>query len=192
MRSASCLPTSSTQARSSAGSAGERIYTSVVVHAGCMSPLPVFTPVTRWASQQRHLPINMHPDTALHSCRDSSPSPQLANIPDAPATVSRPLDHLEHLLVLRRFYRNCIRAEVYYRSTAPVYTPYTEAELAEQFVSDDDREEAVEARKDEAMRLLIDMQVIADQIKVRTWQAEAMLSLHHLAHARKRFKLVGL
>ena len=100
--------------------------------------------------------------------RDTAAGSQLANVPEAPATVSRPLEHLDHLLVLRRFYRNCIRAEVYHRSTASAYTPYTDEELQEQFVSDVDRDEAVDARKEEAMRILIDMQVISDQITVRT------------------------
>jgi hypothetical protein len=82
------------------------------------------------------------------------------------SAVNRPVGHLDHLLVLRRFYRNCIRAEVYHRSQAAVYTPFTDKELAE-YTSEEDREEAIAARKDEAMRVLTDMQVIAEQIWVR-------------------------
>lgn len=74
---------------------------------------------------------------------------------------------LEQLLCLRRFYRNCVRAEAYHRNTAPVYTPYTAAELAE-MPGDDDRRTARETRRSDALDILADMVVIREQIQVRT------------------------
>lgn len=75
------------------------------------------------------------------------------------------VEHLERLLILRRFYRNCVRAEAYYRSSAAAYVPCSEEELAE-MVSDEDRTAAVDARKNEAIVVLVDMQVVNEQLKV--------------------------
>jgi hypothetical protein len=75
------------------------------------------------------------------------------------------VEHLERLLVVRRFYRNCVRAQAYARSSAAAYVPYTEEELAE-FVLEEDREKAREGRKDDALSVIVDMQVVQEQLKV--------------------------
>eukprot|EP00892_Ulva_mutabilis_P010919 jgi/Ulvmu1/819/UM010_0193.1 len=71
---------------------------------------------------------------------------------------------LEQLLCLRRFYRNCVRAEAYHRNTAPVYVPYTPAEIAD-MPGDDDRRDALETRRSEALDILADMVVIREQVQ---------------------------
>ena len=104
---------------------------------------------------------------SVWACRDTSVQLRSGTAAAPAPAAHRPVEHLDRLLVLRRFYRNCIRAEVYHHSDAPLYTPFTDAELAE-YVTEDDRAEAVADRKDEAMRALTEMQVIAEQIKVLT------------------------
>ena len=105
------------------------------------------------------------------SCRSSTrpvhaaAASKSANTAEALAPVERPVEHLENLLVLRRFYRNCIRAQSYAYNTAPAYVPLTESE-AEDLASDEEVDDAMAARKDDAMRALTDMQLISDQIKV--------------------------
>jgi hypothetical protein len=81
--------------------------------------------------------------------------------------VDELVEHLERLLMLRRFYRNCVRAQAYARCAASAYVPYTEEELAE-FVLDEDREQAIENRKNEAFLVIVEMQVVKEQLKVCT------------------------
>jgi len=58
-----------------------------------------------------------------------------------------------------------VRAEAYHRNTAPVYMPFTEAELAE-MPGDDDRQEAFEARRSDSLDILADMVVVREQLQV--------------------------
>lgn len=73
---------------------------------------------------------------------------------------------LEQLLCLRRLYRNIVRAEAYYRTTASVYNPLTEAESTE-LATEEDRQEERESRRSDALDILADMAVIKEQIQVR-------------------------
>ena len=91
---------------------------------------------------------------------------------DAPS-ISKPVKEaekrvlrLEQLLCLRRLYRNIVRAEAYHRTAAHVYTPLTDAELAE-LATEEDRQEEREARRSDALDILADMAVIKEQIQVR-------------------------
>jgi hypothetical protein len=69
-----------------------------------------------------------------------------------------------------------VRAEAYHKNSARVYTPLTEAENAE-FVSDEDRQDARESRRSDALDILADMAVIREQIQVRAPPAGPTIDL---------------
>lgn len=67
-------------------------------------------------------------------------------------------------MCLRRFYRNCVRAEAYHAAPNGVYRTFTSDEL-DAFISDEDRTEALESRKEEALNILADMSFMIEQMK---------------------------
>ena len=167
------LPNPSPQARNLATHAVSRCVTAhdttVLVHPSAHFPShPALMP-------GRHTGT-AHPgpaSTAWPRRRDTVRTAPSTSASGAPSHAAR-VEHLERLLLLRRFYRNCVRAEAYYRSSAAAYVPCTEGELAE-MVSDEDRAAAVDARKNEALVVLVDMQVVSEQLKARPGAPHAML-----------------
>jgi hypothetical protein len=107
--------------------------------------------------------LHIHVSSA---CRDAEAVKGPSSADLRPNQADHQIEYLERLLLLRRLYRNCVRAEVYHRSSASAYVAYTDEELAE-FVTVEDREAAIEARRDEAVLVLVDMQVVAEQIRVQ-------------------------
>lgn len=125
-------------------------------------------PVPRGHASQVHR--YHHITTSMDDCRSTTRSEQTLEadgaVEDDPLAAAKTrVRRLEQLLCLRRFYRNCVRAEAYHRNTAPVYMPFTEAELAE-MPGDDDRQEAFEARRSDSLDILADMVVVREQLQV--------------------------
>lgn len=77
---------------------------------------------------------------------------------------------LDCLVCLRRLYRNIIRAKAYQAAPVGIYMAQSTEELAE-MLTEEDRLTALEDRKQQALRVLADIQLTIDQLEARSLAA---------------------